>query len=331
MDYKELIEILKDGKIWIQTHNFPDPDAVASAFGLHEFLSAFGYDTELCYDGEIDKLSTSKMLTMLGITMRSSREIEDMQPEDKIILVDCQKNSGNTTDYVGDEVAVIDHHPVTQDNSYLYEDLRITGACASLIAMYFRESGIVPSEKAATALLYGMRMDTLSFSRGVTPLDVEMFGFLLPFVNQKMLTELETNNMEFQDLHGYGVAINNIKVYGVIGFSHIDFPCPDALVGILSDFLLSLVEVEVVVLYARRKNGVKFSVRSERKDVHAGLLIEEGLKEWGNGGGHASMAGGFVPDDRLPEDPQQRYDAVQNHFIEVIRRIYPNILEDTAE
>ena len=65
--------------------------------------------------------------------------------------------------------------------------------------------------------------------------------------------------------------------------------------------------------------------------MHAGLLIEEGLKEWGNGGGHASMAGGFVPDDRLPEDPQQRYDAVQNHFIEVIRRIYPNILEDTAE
>ena len=326
MDYVRLTELCQSRKVWIQTHNFPDPDAVAAAFGLSEFLGHFGITAELCYDGVIDKLSTTKMLSAAGITMKNSRNLADMSEEDMIILVDCQKNTGNTTDLIGDELAVIDHHPVTGTGEYEYEDLRITGACSSLVTEYFQKAGIKPSEAAATLLLYGIRMDTLSFSRGVTPFDIEMFGYLLPLTDQKLLSELETNNMEFQDLHGYGVAINNIRVYGSVGFSHIDFPCPDALTGILSDFLLSLVEVEVVVLYAKRSDGIKLSFRSERPDVHAGVLAEKGLAGLGTGGGHASMAGGFVKNEALPEDENARYEMIQAHFIDVIRSLYPEIL-----
>jgi len=31
---------------------------------------------------------------------------------DYIICVDSQKNTGNITDFIGDEVACIDHHPI---------------------------------------------------------------------------------------------------------------------------------------------------------------------------------------------------------------------------
>lgn len=326
MDYKRLIELCRNRRVWIQTHNFPDPDAISSAFALAEFLANWSIETRLCHDGEIDKLSSVKMLTLLDTTMKKADEINDMKQDDMIILVDCQKNAGNTTDFIGDEVAVIDHHPTFVKIDYEYEDLRITGACASLIAGYYREAGIEPSPKAATALLYGMRMDTLQFSRGVTPFDIEMFGYLFPFVNQELLGELETNNMEFQDLQGYGAAIDNIKVYGVVGFSCLEGECPDALVGILSDFLLSLVEVEVVVLYAKRQDGIKFSFRSEREDVHAGEFAKTCLSGWGNGGGHAAMAGGFVPDGVLPDNAKMKYAAVQNHFIEIIKKNYPQIL-----
>lgn len=326
MDYNKLIELCKGRRVWIQTHNFPDPDAISSAFALAEFLAHWDIQTQLCHDGEIDKLSSVKMLTILGTSMKKASEIDDMKQDDMIILVDCQKNAGNTTDFVGDEVAVIDHHPTFVHVDYEYKDLRITGACASLIAQYYKEAGIKPSPKAATALVYGLRMDTLQFSRGVTLLDIDMFGYLFPFVDQQLLGELETNNMEFQDLQGYGAAIDNIKVYGVVGFSYLDGECPDALVGILSDFLLSLVEVEVVVLYAKRQDGVKFSFRSERDDVHAGELAQIGLKGWGNGGGHASMAGGFVADGVLPNDTKLKYAAVVDHFIEVIKDKYPQIL-----
>lgn len=35
---QDLIVLLKGHKTYIQTHNFPDPDAIASAYGLQYFL-----------------------------------------------------------------------------------------------------------------------------------------------------------------------------------------------------------------------------------------------------------------------------------------------------
>lgn len=327
MDAQKLIDLCSGKKVWIQTHNFPDPDAIASAFGLQELLGHFGIAARLCHDGEIDKLSSVKMLTRLGAELHPYQDIEgEMRSDDMIILVDCQKNTGNTTDFIGDEAAVIDHHPTFETVEYQYADLRITGACASLVADYFRTKGVEPSRKAATALLYGIRMDTLQFSRGVTAFDIEMFGFLFPYVDQTLLQELETNNMEFGDLHAYGASIDHVRVFGVTGFSYLDFECPDALVGMLSDFLLSLVEVEVVVLYAKRRGGFKFSFRSERNDVNAGILAREGLKDWGSGGGHATMAGGFVPREKLDVEDGQVYETVQSHFVDIIRERWPQIL-----
>ncbi len=103
-----------------------------------------------------------------------------------------------------------------------------------------------------------------------------------------------TNVMEFADLKAYGAAIDNIHVYDGVGFAAIPFDCPDALVAIISDFILSLDVVTVAVVYAVRLDGIKFSVRSERKDVDAGSLVKSALKDIGSGGGHKEMAGGFI-------------------------------------
>ena len=61
-----------------------------------------------------------------------------------------------------------------------------------------------PDKDTATALLYGMKMDALQFTRGVTELDIEMFAFLFPLCDQEKLSRLERNNMEFSDLKAYG-------------------------------------------------------------------------------------------------------------------------------
>jgi len=88
-------------------------------------------------------------------------------------------------------------------------------------------------------------MDTLQFSRGVTPLDIEMFAFLLPLCDQEKLLHLERNNMEFTDLKAYGAAIDSIRLYGKEGICFIPFACPDALIASISDFILSLEEVDI--------------------------------------------------------------------------------------
>lgn len=327
MELNKLINLCKNKNVWIQTHNFPDPDAISSAYALKELLSHFNIETKLCYEGAIDKLSSTKMLSLLQIEMYAHSEITDiLLPTDMIILVDCQKNGGNTTDLTGEELAVIDHHPKNNKAEYEYTDIRMTGACASIIASYFRDNGITPSQNTATALLYGIRMDTLQFSRGVTEFDVEMFGYLFPLVNHSTMQLLETNNMEFDDLQAYGMSIKNTRIYGKVGFSYVDFNCPDALVAILSDFLLSLVEVEVAIIYAKRDDGYKFSIRSERTDANAGQIANLGLSKWGNGGGHAFMAGGFVPKDKVNVSNEIFYDEVRSHFTKLMKKICPNAL-----
>ena len=315
----DLVALCQGHTVYIQTHNFPDPDAIASAFGLQKLLSLYGVESRLCYDGRIDKLSASKMLDAFQIQMLSYEQLlPEMSETDRIICVDSQKHSGNVTDFIGEEIACVDHHPTFVPVEYQYQDIRITGACASLIAEYFALSGNQPDSDTATALLYGLKMDTLQFTRGVTELDIRMFGFLFPLCDREKLDDLERNNMEFADLKAYGAAIESIVLYDKIGFSCVPFSCPDALIGILSDFILALVEVEVAVVFSFREDGIKLSVRSEDPDVHAGQLLHDALKDVGSGGGHASMGGGLIGADRLAELGNFPETYVKNLFLEAL-------------
>ena len=36
--FEEIVRNIKGDMVYIQTHNFPDPDAIASAFGLSKLL-----------------------------------------------------------------------------------------------------------------------------------------------------------------------------------------------------------------------------------------------------------------------------------------------------
>src|SRR5574344_1554035 len=98
MEWHKLIDLLKGHKTYIQTHNFPDPDAIASAFGLQQFLTNFGIETILCYDGKIDKLSTKRMVQEFQIDIKSFDEISDMKETDYIVTIDGQKYNANFTD-----------------------------------------------------------------------------------------------------------------------------------------------------------------------------------------------------------------------------------------
>ncbi len=316
-DVRKLIAYCENRRVYIQTHDYPDPDAIGSAFGLQRLLRRYGVGAKLCYDGRIDKLSTAKMLDTLGIEMFSGRELAgELREDDCIICVDSQKSGGNITDFVGEEIAAIDHHPTYVEVPYRYSDIRRVGACASIIAQYYMDRGLEPDADAAAAMLYGIKMDTLNFTRGVTEEDIRAFSFLLPLVDKKKMARLERNQLEFGDLRAYGAAIENIRVYGCFGFSRIPFSCPNAMIAILSDFILSLVEVEVAVIYCVREDGLKFSVRSERDDVDAGELTRRALRGVGDGGGHPTMAGGMIPAAKLPllgADPDQ---SIHRRFLE---------------
>lgn len=318
----DLIALLKGHRVYLQTHNFPDPDAIASAFGLQTFLKIHGIESNLCYDGNIDKLSTKRMLTNFELEIIQANDVRDMTETDYIVTIDGQKYNSNFTDLIGDEVACIDHHPTVFEYSYHYKDVRIVGACSSIVTSYFVDTHTPIPPLVASALCYGIKMDTNGFLRGTTPFDVDMFSYAFKQAAVERFNAMFKNVMEFSDLKAYATAIDTIQIYDRSGFAVIPYDCPDALIAIISDFLLSLDVVDISVVYSERKDGLKFSVRSEEEKVDAGKMVAEALKGIGNGGGHKTMAGGLIPkENRIRLGEHYRYDIRQRFIQEIAKQM----------
>lgn len=327
MPWHALTDILSDSRVFIQTHDFPDPDAIASAYGLQYLLRTCGIPSQICYKGNISRASMTHLIKTYGIDLLEQSHIPDMDAHDAIILVDGQKYNSNIMELPGREVACIDHHPTVADYTYLYKDIRHVGACASIIAEYFLQSGTPLPTEMATVLVYGLQIDTDNMTRGVSELDLRIFSTLYPLADHDMLHKLAARSLELTDLQAFGAAIENIHIVDRAGFVGIPFACPDSLIGQVADFILSLAEVDVAIISSRRPDGLKFSVRSALAAIHSGNMLAEVLAGIGSGGGHARMAGGFVPNERLCSlggNSVLREDCLHRKFLDYLRTHIPN-------
>ncbi len=313
-----LLAVITRPKVYIQTHNYPDQDALASAYGLQELLRYKGIESVICYQGEIDKANTISMTEALGLELH---DVDDLpiQKEDEIILVDGQKGNVNLEELIGEEVACIDHHPMQDTDSYRFYDIRKVGACATMIAEYFLENEIPVSQKAATALVYGIKMDTANLMRQTTPEDVDMFCAMYKKADIDLIRLFESHSLILTDLDAYREALKDLKIYGKnIGVANVGADCSEAMMGTLSDFIMSLDVVEFSVVYSYRAGGLKLSVRSERGDLDAGVLVRKALAGYpGGGGGHAGMAGGFVAGLSESQAEEAEY-VITERFIELV-------------
>jgi nanoRNase/pAp phosphatase (c-di-AMP/oligoRNAs hydrolase) len=316
----KLLQQINREHVYIQTHNFPDPDAIASAYGMQRLLAERGIKSTICYKGKIDRYSTGKLLELIGIELLEVENLKEiLTDEDEVILVDSQKGNTNIVDITGDEIICIDHHPQNDKFRYRFTDIRPqVGACASIIAQYFYENHIAMDWKIATALTYGIRIDTGNLSRGVSKLDMKMLYRMYDMCNADIIRMLEHSTLCFEDLIAYSSAISSIEVYDNISFADTGRNCPEALIANVSDFMLALMEVSFSVVYSRRENGIRISVRSEKDSLDAGKITGEALEGIGNGGGHASMAGGFVPFDGDEQQEVILMDEIKERFSNVI-------------
>lgn len=327
-EFEDFASSLAGRRVFIQTHNFPDPDAIASASGLQALLRHYGIDASLCYKGSIDSIGIKRVIEEYGVPILEYGQIPDMTFDDKIILVDGQKFNANMTDLPGDEVACVDHHPHNSKCEYAYADIRPCGACSSIIARYFRQSGAALDEKTATLLLYGLQMDTDYMRRGVTELDIDAFRELFPLADKAMLRQLAGQAMRERDLRAFGKAIETIRIKDGLALARIPFACEDHLIAQVADFVLQLSEVDTAVVYSKRPDGIKFSARTVLPEAHCGNLLNNCLgAEGGGGGGHPHMAVGFLPREKVPtlydqgvswEDSKANAEGFRDHLAERI-------------
>ncbi|MGN1340356.1 MAG: bifunctional oligoribonuclease/PAP phosphatase NrnA, partial [Oscillospiraceae bacterium] len=247
------------------------------------------------------------------------------------ITVDSQKGNANILDLVGNEVACIDHHPTFCPAGYQYKDIRIVGSCATIIADYYMSYKMDMPQDVATALLYGLKMDTADFTRGVTELDIEVYRYLFPRSDSQLIRRFQSGVVQYDELEAFVDAMKNIDIYNGVAFAFLNFQCADAFVATVSDFILNLDVVNFTVVYSRKEKGFKFSVRSELDELNAGTIVSQALKDVGSGGGHRSMAGGFAEESKLLDISIEFNRVIQNLFLDVIDKYRPKAAEPKEE
>ena len=80
----------------------------------------------------------------------------------------------------------------------------------------------------ATALLYGIKVDTADMKRGVTQLDLDMFYKLYNMADHKVLNKLDTSVRQYDDLKAYAYAIANVDVHGDACFASTGDNCQES-------------------------------------------------------------------------------------------------------
>jgi nanoRNase/pAp phosphatase (c-di-AMP/oligoRNAs hydrolase) len=310
----ELINILKKEKyIYIQTHNYPDHDAVASAFALQGFFKHFGIKSFLTYDGDIQRDSLMDMINYLKIEIKNISAY-DMAAEDKIVIVDGCKGNKNVTDLIGDEIAVIDHHQVDKAEDVPYNDIRPDfGACSSIIYEYYSEHNINIPQNIASALLIGINMDTSLLTRGVSENDIHAYSSLYTISDVRLVNSILRNYIQQKDLKFYKEAIDRVEITENVAYCYFPEGCNQNMLGILGDFFLALSEVDFVILLADNGGKINFSLRNESSEWNCSTIIQAALKGIGFGGGHADMAGGIVNDISLFDERN-----VHDRFMELL-------------
>lgn len=97
IDLTKMIDSFTHRHVFIQTHNFPDPDAIASAYGLQYLLHSRGLESTIIYKGKVEHGSSNAMVKKLGIKIIEYSDMTEMSQDAEIILVDsaerqCQYN-----------------------------------------------------------------------------------------------------------------------------------------------------------------------------------------------------------------------------------------------
>ncbi|EMA62373.1 DHH family phosphoesterase [Halorubrum kocurii] len=317
--HEEPVRLLKtlrnlSGPLLVVAHDNPDPDAIASALGLVRVAESIGVPADACYGGEIAHQENRAMVNLLDLSLRTF-DGTDLDDYDGVALVDHSRAGINDSLPEGHPVdIVVDHHPPRGPVAGEFVDIRPdAGATSTLIEEYLSRLGIEPERDLATALLYGIRIDTKDFTRSTSIPDFEAAASLSAFADESTLERVESPSVSPETLRVLARAIEGRDVRGSTVASCVgEIGDRDALAQ-AAERLLDLDGIAVTFVFGYMDGVIYGSARARGADLDVGELLRDALDTVGSAGGHATMAGAQVSLGILQEvtDEESLEDVVE--------------------
>ncbi|MBX9703420.1 MAG: DHH family phosphoesterase [Silvanigrellaceae bacterium] len=292
---KAVKDILDSGdKIAFLLQPDPDPDGLAAALALRAVLGRNKVSTPIVTFGKVTRPENLAMMRMLDIDVTTIKP-EELSEYDRVVLLDTQPSHFSCILPRVD--VIIDHHPMVGNYAEIpYSDIRPKyGATSSIMVEYLRASATNIGQRLATALLYGVKSDTLFLNREVIDADLDAFVLLYPKINYNLLRRIEKPELPMRFAPILADALRNMECENRILVSCLGEVEREDLIPQIADFLLQFEDVDWVVCVGIFEKNIVMSIRNVGYVKNAGDVVKRIVQGWGFGGGHRTMAKAIIP------------------------------------
>jgi nanoRNase/pAp phosphatase (c-di-AMP/oligoRNAs hydrolase) len=245
----------------IVLQDFPDPDAISSAYA-HKLISAkFEIDVDIIYTGRISHQQNLALVRLLGVELTHFDEDLDLFGYNGSVFVDGQ---GTTSEEIvqaleaagAPPLIIVDHHEKQDRLEPEFSDIRRTGATATIYTEYLMQ-GLLELNKsrrehslAATALIHGIMTDTNGFIQA-GPEDFQAVAFLSQYRDADVLTQIITQSRSKQVMEIIRQALGGriiVESFSIAGIGYVRSEDRDAIPQ-AADFLLTEENVHTAIVY----------------------------------------------------------------------------------
>jgi nanoRNase/pAp phosphatase (c-di-AMP/oligoRNAs hydrolase) len=298
--------------------DFPDPDALSSAWAYKLIAERYDIQSEIVYAGTLSHQENIALVKLTGLPVNRwtypNAKNKDFSIYQGCVLIDNQGTTSQLLPLVRQAdvpiAVVIDHHSTQEGLQAEFVDIRTnTRATATILTQYLQaglltlDSSLGDHVKCATALMHGLRADTDGL-RQAQEEDFLAAGYLSRFYDSQLLNTVLLSSRSKQVMDVIERALknrsinNNVSIAGV-GFLRYDDrdAIPQA-----ADFLVTEDNIHTTVVYGIAHDEdeelelVVGSLRTTKITLDPDEFIKEAFGQDAQGrffGGGRSLAGGF--------------------------------------
>jgi nanoRNase/pAp phosphatase (c-di-AMP/oligoRNAs hydrolase) len=296
LEYKasQLADVIEntDRRMAILIHRSPDPDSIASAAALRTIAGSLDVEADIVYEGEIGHQENRAFVNLLGIDLVARDEVS-LDDYDTFALVDTAKGGEPSMDQVD---IIIDHYEHDHEHDATFDDIRPNvSATSTILTKYIQELELSLNQEVATALLYGIRAETLDFKRDTTPADLTAAAYLYPFADHDTLEQVESPSMSPETLDVLAEAIRNREVKGSHLVSNAGFIRDRDALAQAAQHLLNLEGITTTAVFAIADDTIYLAARSKDIRMNIGKVLDDAFGGIGDTAGHSTDASVEIP------------------------------------
>lgn len=298
---RKLLEFLSKRKdslspLLVLTHDYPDPDALASAFAFY-FLAREGYNiySRIVYGGIIGRTENREMVKILKIPVHQFKAL-DLKTYNHVALIDTQPMFENNH-FPNDRQATIvidQHQSVAEPLAALAIIDTECGATSAILAQALLLQKMTIPERVATGLAYGIITDTLDLYRAKKRETIKTYLDILPFCNMRDLARIQNPSRSRKFFATLKESIINASVREKLIVSHLGFVKNPDLVSQIADFLLTYKGMRWAFCTGRYNERLHISFRIANPNALAANILRDIVKDPKEAGGHDNIAGGSI-------------------------------------